>query len=1405
MKKIIILTILFILLSSFAYADLNDGVLAYFPFDDDTLLVDVANGNDMSSSTASSGGVGIINQSFSFSAGSSQFMTSVLNPGNFSSEQTISVWINEDSSNAWAGIVYSRGTATWGIQKWDDASDFCRYYNPFGEPIKTLCFQDVWTGNWFHLAVTFNGTNARFYVNGTLQDSDDSGSASFSTDDFYKIGQDDLGSRFYDGRIDELGFWTRALTADEVLELYNNGSALAYPFPTVTPAGNITSIQGVDFNLSDVTFSTESFFTSHIIFFNTTATDTFGLITSMNILKNSVPGSTNEVFGRISVDGSIISTELLRTVTGTTEGSTGFFPINFTTNSGTHNITLEFARSGLGEVEINDFDFILLKFRSNASDTIRNQFTIGSYNHQNTNFVNGLNWTVSTTAENVSIFNKQNMQATGSARVDYRYEHIDDGTVSNVITRNVDASSIGSAAAIWIHDDDDNNGTHTLSSKASANIVSVNTTILDFDLSDSGNRIIPAFEATNASTNSTNTLTYTAGKHILTQTTTSLFVGDSYFIGATVSMQSNSGAQTPTIIVNSTNTSITCFSKKERSFTGSGSYGNAYAYTLCNSGMIVNGSYTFQLWLEVPAGQTVIVADETLFGMETKEFNIAQSIPDPTIIINNNLVNNTINYKFKDINITYNITAGEGNTIDRYNCSLIVNDVVNQTQINRTDNTSYNFTYDFNSVESDFTFDIRCSNAELNISTGKFNYKVDTIDPGIETFGLFDGQNIFKNLDVLINVTATCSDTNLFACNSSIIQINATDGSQLTVINNTFFTTLSGGNASINFTLKVNPLNNSPYLWQTQGWDSHTTKFIDPATYKIDYLSNGFIVNDDIKIYGNEIKNSLLWFDDVKQDRYKFKITFHEDVTHHKFYIETTEKLEYVPDSEYMGHMVYMPLKKWIDFESPLIKDVDVVKLADNKYELNIELYNAKDEIEFDSIGDLNFNQVNVSFTVLDGFTFFAKNSINAQFINNFTITVFNASGVFQTKNTTIGNITFNITSGMFDVNITSETFANNDTSNLTFTSGGTFTFQLFAENSLFLFFFDEDTGDLLNTTNCTVQVINLANTSQEDTTNTGSVFISGFTPGNYELIFICDGYTQNQFFTTISTSSTQSIDLYQVSNQTASLIIFTIQDEKGNPIQNAIWKRLRLVNLEDNAFIVTGMSKTDANGETAMNLVPNTVFYRFILEKDGVTLFSGSDQQIFSSLVFFRVPILQDVLDSYSIMYDGSLTTLPIDWNNNTNIVSFTWNDASGLTRQGCLQIERRNIFKSTMFGPTCVNSSAATVSINMTGNIDNTSTFLATGYIVTNSTFSEPSRQFLTKVFGSSYKVADKLGLYVAYIMILSMFFLGVTISFSVALVFAMISLVAVQMVGISFFGYSLIVTIGFVGIIVAVAIKN
>lgn len=101
-----------------------------------------------------------------------------------------------------------------------------------GSNITTTSTSSLTTSVWTHLVFTYDGTNMKIYINGSL-DKTTAGSITMNSITMATA----LG--FYgsynlltlNGKMDEVGFWSNyALTASEVTELYNGGSGLQYPF-----------------------------------------------------------------------------------------------------------------------------------------------------------------------------------------------------------------------------------------------------------------------------------------------------------------------------------------------------------------------------------------------------------------------------------------------------------------------------------------------------------------------------------------------------------------------------------------------------------------------------------------------------------------------------------------------------------------------------------------------------------------------------------------------------------------------------------------------------------------------------------------------------------------------------------------------------------------------------------------------------------------------------------------------------------------------------------------------------------------------------------------------------------------------------------------------------------------------
>jgi glucose/arabinose dehydrogenase/PKD repeat protein len=97
------------------------------------------------------------------------------------------------------------------------------------------------TGAWTHLAATYDGSAIRIYVDGVLVATQGGVTAPPTTGNPLRIGGDTIGSdEFFDGSIDEIRIYDRALTADEVGTDMNTRIG-APPLDTTPPTVAITA------------------------------------------------------------------------------------------------------------------------------------------------------------------------------------------------------------------------------------------------------------------------------------------------------------------------------------------------------------------------------------------------------------------------------------------------------------------------------------------------------------------------------------------------------------------------------------------------------------------------------------------------------------------------------------------------------------------------------------------------------------------------------------------------------------------------------------------------------------------------------------------------------------------------------------------------------------------------------------------------------------------------------------------------------------------------------------------------------------------------------------------------------------------------------------------------------------
>ncbi|MHC4085003.1 MAG: LamG-like jellyroll fold domain-containing protein [Planctomycetota bacterium] len=96
---------------------------------------------------------------------------------------------------------------------------------------------EIQAGIWYNITATYDGSNARIYVNGVEDgtDTSDMGPVDYSGSyQNFKIGAQERGHGslmgYFDGTIDEVAIYDRALSADEIQQHYQNGLS-GHPYP----------------------------------------------------------------------------------------------------------------------------------------------------------------------------------------------------------------------------------------------------------------------------------------------------------------------------------------------------------------------------------------------------------------------------------------------------------------------------------------------------------------------------------------------------------------------------------------------------------------------------------------------------------------------------------------------------------------------------------------------------------------------------------------------------------------------------------------------------------------------------------------------------------------------------------------------------------------------------------------------------------------------------------------------------------------------------------------------------------------------------------------------------------------------------------------------------------------------
>jgi hypothetical protein len=212
------------------------GLVSWWTGDTDAKDFKKANNGTLIGGATAGVATGEVGRAFNLNAANSQYVSIPDSPSLHLNNLTIDAWVNFNSSvgggccNSIFGKGFTGGDAdSYGIWYQGNALHGATCDGPsFGPSCTQLAYG--WgpiAGVWYHVAYTFDGSTHKLFLDGRQVASDANTRVPGYDNSEVRIGADvDTGGLYpFDGQIDEVELFNRALSASEIAGIYNAGSA----------------------------------------------------------------------------------------------------------------------------------------------------------------------------------------------------------------------------------------------------------------------------------------------------------------------------------------------------------------------------------------------------------------------------------------------------------------------------------------------------------------------------------------------------------------------------------------------------------------------------------------------------------------------------------------------------------------------------------------------------------------------------------------------------------------------------------------------------------------------------------------------------------------------------------------------------------------------------------------------------------------------------------------------------------------------------------------------------------------------------------------------------------------------------------------------------------------------------
>ena len=360
-----------------------------------------------------------------------------------------------------------------------------------------------------------------------------------------------------------------------------------------------------------------------------------------------------------------------------------------------------------------------------------------------------------------------------------------------------------------------------------------------------------------------------------------------------------------------------------------------------------------------------------------------------------------------------------------------------------------------------------------------------------------------------------------------------------------------------------------------------------------------------------------------------------------------------------------------------------------------------------------------------------------------------------------------------------------------TFGGNSSETFWFYLDTIVDVFFYDEDTLNLIN------QTINfdlITEVASQNYTTTQNLTINSLDPGNYEISYTSDGYVTRQNYINVVEGQKHVLNLYLINSSIGTQIITDLYDEYGNKLNNFYIDTYRRIN---GVYYHVERSKSNSDGQTDFYAVQNTPMYYWIIKDTDELIYKiTSESEIYGSTLEFNIFLGQPIDHIFSKLNDYSYS---LTFNNNTNVWTYIFNDVSGTSSYNKLAIYK--LLDGSLVSETGTTQTTGTLTINLSSLYENGTTYIAKVTANASPEFSIESQSY---TYPKNEIEIGEIGLFMTAFIVILVAFIGFW-NPAVMFILEALAFILTSMFGLHHLSYTSVTIISVVCIIFAYIVSD